>query len=296
VIAIPLVLALSAAAQPMPQPVGSPAGEKPAILREIGIDQRLNEPVPLDLAFRDEQGRTVRLGEYFGDRPVVLALVYYECPMLCTQVLNGLVKALRVVSLDAGRDFDVVAVSFDPDEGPELARAKKTTYVEQYGRAGTAPGWHFLTGERDSIARLTKAIGFRYTYDPRRDEFAHGAAITVLTPAGVISKYFYGIEYAPRDVRLGIVEASANRVGSITDQILLFCYHYDASTGRYSFTVLTIVRIAGMLTVAAFGVFLWRERKRGQLTAAFEAKPGAGTVAPSASEAWQAPGVGPRRK
>jgi protein SCO1 len=261
VIAMALLLAVSAAAQP-PKAAGSPAGDKPAILREIGIDQRLNERVPLDLTFRDEQGRTVRLGEYFGDRPVVLALVYYECPMLCTQVLNGLVRALRVVPLDAGRDFDVVAVSFDPDEGPELARAKKASYVEQYGREGSGPGWHFLTGGRDSIAHLTKAIGFRYTYDPKRDEFAHGAAITVLTPAGVISRYFYGIEYAPRDVRLGIVEASANRVGSIADQILLFCYHYDASTGRYSFTVLTLVRIGGLLTIAAFGIFLWYERKR----------------------------------
>jgi protein SCO1/2 len=264
-IATAFFLAVSAAAQPLPQPVGSPAGEKPAILREIGIDQRLNERVPLDLDFRDEQGRAVRLGEYFGDRPVVLALVYYECPMLCTQVLNGLVKALRVVSLDAGRDFDVVAVSFDPDEGPDLARAKKASYVEQYGRAGSEPGWHFLTGGRESIARLTKAIGFRYTYDPKRDEFAHGAAITVLTPAGVISRYFYGIEYAPRDVRLGIVEASANRVGTFADQVLLLCYHYDASTGRYSFTVLTIVRIAGILTIAAFGLFLWFERRRVRL-------------------------------
>jgi protein SCO1 len=271
VIGIPLVLALSSAAQP--QPIGSPAGEKPAILREIGIDQRLNERVPLELAFRDDQGRTVRLGGYFGDRPVVLALVYYECPMLCTQVLNGLVKALRVVSREAGRDFDVVAVSFDPDEGPDLARARKVSYVEQYGRAGTAPGWHFLTGERDSIARLTNAIGFRYTYDPKRDEFAHGAAITILTPDGVISRYFYGIEYAPRDVQLGIVEASANRVGSITDQFLLLCYHYDVSTGRYSFTVLTIVRIAGILTVAAFGVFLWRERKRARLKPALGVGP-----------------------
>jgi protein SCO1/2 len=257
-----LLFAASASAQTRSAPAGPPAADKPAILREIGIDQRLDERVPLDLAFRDEEGRTVRLGEYFGRRPVVLALVYYECPMLCTQVLNGLVGALRTVSLDAGRDFDVVAVSFDPDEGPELARAKKQSYLERYGRAGTEAGWHFLTGSRESIERLTTAVGFRYTYDPKRDEFAHGAAITILTPSGVISRYFYGIEYAPRDVRLGLVEASANRIGSITDQILLLCYHYDASTGRYSFTVLTAVRLGGILTVAAFGVFLWRERKR----------------------------------
>lgn len=261
-----ICVAASAFAQPLAQPAGQPAGEKPAILREIGIDQRLNEQLPLDLALRDEQGRTVRLGEYFGHRPVVLALVYYECPMLCTQVLNGLVSALRVVSLDAGRDFDVVAISFDPDEGPELARAKKQSYLERYG-AGTDAGWHFLTGGVESIERLTKAVGFRYAYDPKRDEFAHGAAITILTPAGMISRYLYGIEYAPRDVRLGIVEASANRVGAITDQILLLCYHYDASTGRYSFTVLTLVRLGGILTVTAFGVFLWRERHRGAASA-----------------------------
>ncbi|MGH9313440.1 MAG: SCO family protein [Vicinamibacterales bacterium] len=247
------------------QPGGPPASEKPAILREVGIDQRLNERLPLDLRFRDEEGRDVRLGDYLGRRPVVLALVYYECPMLCTQVLNGLVSALTVMSLDAGREFDVVAVSFDPKEGPGLARAKKQSYLERYGRPGTAAGWHFLTGGPESIERLTKAVGFRYVYDEKRDQFAHGAAITVVTPSGVISRYFYGIEYAPRDLRLGLVEASADRIGSIADQVLLLCYHYDPATGRYGFVALTLVRIGGILTIAAFGVFLWLERTRVRL-------------------------------
>jgi protein SCO1/2 len=265
----PLVLlwAASAAAQPRsPQPVGPPASEKPAIVREVGVDQRLNERVPLDLAFADENGREVRLGDYFGRRPVVLALVYYECPMLCTQVLNGLVSALRVLAFDAGREFDVVAVSFDPGEGPDLARAKRQAYLERYGRPGTAEGWHFLTGTPASIERLTRAVGFRYAYDKPRDQFAHGAAITVLTPSGVISRYFYGIEYAPRDLRLGLIEASANRIGSLADQVLLLCYHYDPMTGRYGFIALTLVRIGAVLTVAALATFYWFERRRTRRT------------------------------
>jgi protein SCO1/2 len=265
-----LVLVLAAAASAGAQdavsrrPSGPPASEKPPMLRDVGIDQRLDQPLPLDATFRDEDGRSVRLGQYFGARPVVIALVYYECPMLCTQVLNGLVSALSVVSLDAGRDFDVVAVSFDPREGPELARAKKQAYLERYARPQTAAGWHFLTGRPDAIGRLTKAVGFRYAFDKDQNQFAHAAAIAVATPDGVISRYFYGIEYPPRDLRLGIVEASAGRVGSIADQMLLLCYHYDPSTGRYGFIALTLVRIGGLLTVAAFGLFLWLERRRGQ--------------------------------
>jgi protein SCO1/2 len=285
-IATVLLLAASAAAQPLSnQPGGPPAGEKPAILRDIGIDQRLDERVPLDLPFRDEDGRDVRLGDYFGERPVVLALVYYECPMLCTQVLNGLVSALTVLSLSAGREFDVVAVSFDPAEGPGLAMAKKRSYLQRYGRPGTEAGWHFLTGEQASIERLTRAVGFRYAYDRKRDQFAHGAAITVLTPSGVISRYFYGIEYAPRDVRLGLVEASANRVGSLADQILLLCYHYDPSTGRYGFVALTLVRIGGILTIVAFGLFLWFERRRSQRAERERGVVGAGGAASAKASA-----------
>ena len=262
--ALVLALAEHASAQgPIPgQPAGPPASAKPPILRDVGIDQRLDQPLPLDVTFRDEDGRSVRLGQYFGARPVVVALVYYECPMLCTQVLNGLVSALGVVSLDAGADFDVVAVSFDPREGPELARAKKRAYLERYGRPQTAAGWHFLTGTPDAIGQLTKAVGFRYTFDKNQNQFAHAAAIAVATPEGVISRYFYGIEYPPRDLRLGIVEARAGRVGSIADQVLLLCYHYDPSTGRYGFIALTLVRVGGLLTVGAFGLFLWFERRR----------------------------------
>jgi protein SCO1/2 len=266
-----LVLVLAAAAAAGAQdavsqrPSGPPASEKPPMLRDVGIDQRLDQPLPLDATFRDEDGRSVRLGQYFGARPVVIALVYYECPMLCTQVLNGLVSALGVVSLDAGRDFDVVAVSFDPREGPELARAKKQAYLERYARPQTAAGWHFLTGTPDAIGRLTKAVGFRYAFDKEQNQFAHAAAIAVATPEGVISRYFYGIEYPPRDLRLGIVEASAGRVGSIADQMLLLCYHYDPSTGRYGFIALTLVRIGGLLTVGAFGLFLWLERRRAHM-------------------------------
>jgi protein SCO1/2 len=258
-----VLCAAPVSAQPLSnQPAGPPASAQPAILREIGIDQRLNERLPLDLRFRDENGRDVRLGDYFGRRPVVIALVYYECPMLCTQVLNGLVSALKVLTFDAGREFEVVAVSFDPKEGPGLASAKKQSYVERYGRPGTEAGWHFLTGPSESIDRLTGALGFRYAYDAKRDQFAHGAAITVATPAGVISRYFYGIEYAPRDLRLGLVEASADRIGTIADRVLLYCYHYDPATGRYGFVALTLVRIGGILTVAAFAMFLWLERRR----------------------------------
>jgi protein SCO1/2 len=239
-----------------------PAGERPPVLRDVGIDQRLNHQAPLHLSFRDEEGRAVRLGDYFGRRPVILALVYYECPMLCTQVLNGLVSALGVLSFDAGREFDVVAVSFDPGEGPELARAKKHAYLERYRRPGAERGWHFLTGAQPAIAELTRAVGFRYVYDERRDQFAHGAAVIVLTPSGRIARYFYGIEYAPRDLRLGLVEASANRIGSIADQVLLLCYHYDPASGRYGFVALTLVRIGGVLTVAAIVGFWILERRR----------------------------------
>jgi protein SCO1/2 len=247
---------LASAGQTLAPPAQPPAGERPSILREVGIDQRLDQPVPLDLVFRDEEGREVRLGDYFGRRPVVLALVYYECPMLCTQVLNGLVGTLKSLSFEPGREFEVVTVSFDPREGPDLAALKKANYLARYGRPATAGGWHFLTGSRESIAALTKAVGFRYVYDERIQQFAHGAALTLLTPAGVISRYFYGIEYSPRDLRLGLVEAAAGRIGTALDQALLFCYHYDPATGRYSATALGLVRLGGVITVLALAAFV----------------------------------------
>ena len=235
---------------------GDPASLRKGILGRIAIDQRLNQQVPLDIPFVDENGRAVRLGDYFGKRPVVLALVYYECPMLCTQVLNGLVTTLGVMNFEPGREFEVVAVSFNPKEGPGLASQKKANYLERYGRPQTAGGWHFLTGQESSIKRLTEAVGFKYEYDDTIKQYAHGAGIEVLTPQGAISKYFYGIEFSARDLRLGLIEASEERIGSAIDDVLLFCYHYDPATGKYGAAVLRLVRIAGVATVLAFLSFL----------------------------------------
>ncbi len=236
--------------------------EVPKELRDIGIEQRLNESVPLQLPFRDESGAAVHLGDYFGARPVVLALVYYECPMLCTLVLNGLVSSLKAVSFDAGDEFEVVAVSIDPDETPAMALAKKETYLKAYRRPDAARGWHFLTGDEESIRQLAEAIGFRYRYDPASGEFAHAAGVTVLTPRGKIARYFYGVEYAPRDLRLGLIEAAAETIGTAADQLLLFCFRYDAATGRYSAAVLNLVRLGGVLTVLSFAVFVFYTRQR----------------------------------
>ena len=241
---------------------GDPTSAKPGILSRVAIDQRIGQQVPSDIPFVDENGRPVTLGDYFGKRPVVLALVYYECPMLCTQVLNGLVTALGVLNLEAGREFDVVAVSFNPKEGPGLASQKKAAYIERYGRPQAAGGWHFLTGSQASIARLTDAVGFRYEYDEKIGQFAHGAAIEVLTPNGTIARYFYGIEYSPRDLRLGLIEASDERIGSVIDDVLLFCYHYDPSSGKYGTSILTIIRAGGVLTVLAFAIFLTLSLRR----------------------------------
>jgi protein SCO1/2 len=259
--AVALTLLASSAGAQSPQAgmapaPGEPAKSKPGVLGRIRIDQRLNEQVPLDLPFVDETGREVRLRDFFGRRPVILALVYYECPMLCTQVLNGLVTALGVLNFEPGREFEVVAVSFNPREGPGLASQKKANYLERYGRPHTAAGWHFLTGKEDSIKRLTDAIGFRYEFDPEIQQYAHGAGIEVLTPKGAISKYFYGIEFSARDIRLGLIEASEDRIGTPIDDVLLFCYHYDPATGKYGAAVLRLVRIAGVATVLVFLSFL----------------------------------------
>jgi protein SCO1/2 len=269
ILGMPLVAPV-ASAQSMQPPQGGMvrADEKPALLKDIGIDQRLNALLPLDLPLRDESGRTVRLGDYFGRRPVILALVYYNCPMLCTQVLNGLVGALNVMSLDAGRDFDVVAVSFDARETPAMAAAKKDAYLSRYKRPNAAAGWHFLTADAASIERLTKAAGFRFRYDRERDQFAHASAIMVATPDGRLARYFYGIEYAPRDLRLGLVEASAGRVGTPVDQILLYCFHYDPASGKYGAVIVNIIRLAGAATLVLLGLSLWMmSRRRAKLLA-----------------------------
>ena len=238
--------------------------------REIGIDQRLGDQVPLDLEFRDESGATVRLGDYFGDRPVVLALVYYECPMLCTLVLNGAVRALRGVPLDAGRDFQVVVVSIDPDETPELAAAKRDEYVATYDRPGGEDGWHLLVGDQSQIQALAKAVGYRYTYDANSGEYAHAGGLMVATGDGELSHYFYGVEFVPRDLRLGLVDAADGRIGSLVDQVLMLCMHYDPSTGKYGFAIMNSLRALGALTVAAIAVFvvsMLRRERRAALSA-----------------------------
>lgn len=231
----------------------------PPALRNIGLDQKLNAQIPLNLTFRDEAGNDLPLSTYFGSRPVVLALVYYQCPMLCTQVLNGLVMSLRGMSLESGRDFEVVVVSIDPTETPQLATRKKAEYLHRYAK-GSA-GWHFLTGAEPQIKELARSVGFRYAYDPKTKQYAHASAIMVATPTGRLSKYFYGIEYPPRDLRLGLVEASEDKIGSPVDQILLYCYHYDPNTGKYTAIVLNIVRLAGALTLLILLpllIWLWR--------------------------------------
>jgi protein SCO1 len=245
-----------------PDDAGAPAKAKPGLLSKVGIDQRLNQQVPLDLAFTDESGREVRLGDYFGKRPVILALVYYECPMLCTQVLNGMVSALGTLNFDAGREFDVVAVSINPKEGPELAAQKKKAYVDRYKRPQTAAGWHFLTGKEENIQRLAAAVGFRYAFDETIQQYAHGAGIEVLTPRGVLSKYFYGIEFSPRDLKFGLIQASEDRIGTVIDNALLLCYHYDPTTGQYGATALEAIRIGAAATVIAIVSFLFVSLRR----------------------------------
>lgn len=239
-----------------------PAASRPKILRDVGFDQRLGERVPLDAFFRDEAGRTVRLGDYFGSRPVVLSLAYYECPMLCTVTLNGLASALDVVSFDPGREFEVVTVSFEPKETPALAAAKKAAYLERYKRPGAGAAWHFLTGDADEIRRLTDAVGFRYAWDEVTKQYAHASGVMVLTADGRLARYLYGVEYAPKDLRLAIYEAAQGKILSPVDRLLLYCYHYDPELGRYGATVMGTLRVAAVLTLLGVGALLLVLRKR----------------------------------
>jgi len=241
-----------------------PQGGTPDVLRDVKIEQRLGAQVPLDLSFRDEAGRGVRLEEYFRrGKPVVLTLVYYECPMLCNQILNGLVGTLDAVSFTPGEEFEIVTVSFDPRETPELAARKKETYVKRYRREGAAGGWHFLTGDEAQVRRLAEAVGFGYVWDERSQQFAHSSAIMVATPEGRLSHYFYGIDYDPRALRLALVESSSSKVGSPVDQLVLYCYHYDPTTGKYGPVIMNIMRLAGILTViAAVALVLVLRRRR----------------------------------
>ncbi len=235
---------------------GPPSTSVPAALQKVAFEQRLNEPLPIELPFRDEDGRTVKLGDYFGSRPVVLAFVYYECPMLCTQVLNGLTKTMSVLSESVGREFDVVTVSFDPRETSVLAAGKKKAYLDRYKREGAAAGWHFLTGDEASIAALTAAAGFRYAWDADTAQFAHASGIVVATADGRLSRYFFGIEYAPRDLKFALIESSAGKIGSLADQLLLYCYHYDPVKGSYSFIAMNAMRVGGAVTVVVLVSFI----------------------------------------
>lgn len=228
----------------------------PEAVRGVRFEQRLQARLPLDLRFWDEAGQRVHLRDYFRDKPIILALAYYDCPNLCNLVLNGLVRSLRAVPLTVGKDFDVVIVSIDPDNTPALAAAQQARYARDYGVPAAAAGWHFLTGESDAIARLARSVGFQYTYDAKRDQFAHASGIMVLTPQGVLSQYFYGIDYPSRDVRLGLVQAAGNRIGSPIDQLLLFCYHYDPQSGQYTLAITKVLRLASLTTVLALGMFM----------------------------------------
>lgn len=244
---------------------GLNASNQPDILKKIGIDQRLGEQAPLDLEFYDEAGNTVLLQQYFGEKPVILALVYYNCPMLCNLVLNGLTKNLKPLSFSAGEEFDIISLSFDHRETPALAAEKKKNYLKDYDRASAASGWHFLTGDSVNISRLAEAVGFRYQYDPVTKEYAHAGGIMVLTPQGKLARYFYGVDYPSRDLRLSLVEASENKIGSPVDQLLLYCYHYDPRTGKYGLVIMNVLRLAGIATVLLLVAFvivmLRRDRK-----------------------------------
>jgi protein SCO1/2 len=250
-----LLLAAPAVAQQPPQDVKLSKG-LPRELRDVAFEQRLDEPLPLDLVFIDEHGDAVRLGDYFGEKPVVLVLAYYTCRMLCHEVLNGVASSLSVLKFDAGDEFDVLTVSFDPRDTPQAAAAAKRGYLHRYGREGAEEGWHFLTGEEQAIRSLTEAVGFRYEYDPRLDQYAHASGIVVVTPQGRLARYFYGVEFAPRDVRLALVEASENRIGNPVDQLLLYCFQYDPATGKYGAVVMNMLRVGAILTVIGVTVLI----------------------------------------
>jgi protein SCO1/2 len=235
---------------------GVPSSTMPKPLMEIGFDQKIDEKLPLDATFRDEEGKTVTLASLYGRHPVVLGFVYYECPMLCTQVLNAITSTVSTLSMNAGQDFELVLISFDPRETPAQAAAKKAEYLHRYKRPGTENGWHFLTGDQDQIKRVTAAAGYRYTWDEQTQQFAHPTGIIVTTPDGRNARYLFGIEYGPRDLKLAIVEASEGRVGTVVDNLLLYCYHYDPMTGRYGVYIMRALRVAGVTTVLLIGTFI----------------------------------------
>jgi len=270
------ILALAAAAwgQGMTKGILSPpANLRPPGLKNVGIEQHLDEPIPRGLEFRDEAGRAVKLGDYFGDKPVILSLVYYRCPMLCSEVLSGLESSLRVLKFDVGEDFEVLTVSFDPHDTPEIATAKKAEYIRRYKRAGAAEGWHFLTGSQESIDALTRAAGFQYGYDPKSGQFAHTTAIMILTPGGKIAQYYFGVDYAPKDLRLGLVEASQGKIGNVVDELLLYCYHYDPATGKYGAIISRILQLSAAATILILGGLLLILFRRGPANPGLDGAP-----------------------
>lgn len=231
--------------------------QKITIFDQVGLDQHLNQQIPLDLTFKDENGQPVQLKQYFGSRPVILSLVYFQCPMLCSQVLSGMAGAFNGIRrFSVGRDFDVLTVSFDPRDTPENAAESKKTYLQRYRRAGAAQGWHFLTGNKQAIDALAGAVGFRYAWDPQIQQFAHASGIMLLTPDGRLAQYYYGIEYAPRDLQLGIIEASQGKIGSLADKFILYCYHYDPARGKYGAVVFNILRVSALATLLTLGGFM----------------------------------------
>ncbi|CAN5430725.1 SCO family protein [soil metagenome] len=255
-----------------PTDVGATTG-LPEALKTIGIEQKLGAQLPLDAEFKDENGNPVKLGAYFNTgKPVILAFVYYECPMLCNQVLNGLSGALKGVSFNAGKEFDILAISFDARENDkaDLAKNKKASYVERYGRPGAENGWHFLTGTQESIDKATSAAGFNYKWDEKSNQFAHAAGVMIVTPEGKLSRYFYGIDYSPKDIKFGVMESAENKVGNPAEQLLLYCYHYDPASGKYGLAILNVMRLGGILTLLGMGtmgfVFWRRNKKKEELT------------------------------
>ena len=255
------LLSAAAEAQINSGVMSPPANTRPPRLQNVGIEQHLDAQVPPDLIFRDDTGKTVKLGDYFGRKPIILNLVYYNCTMLCGEALAGLASAMRLIKFDVGNEFDVVTVSFDPRETPDMAAAKKIDYVKRYGRPNAASGWHFLTGQPDAINALTKTVGFQYQYDAQSNQYAHATAIMVLTPQGRISRYFYGVDFPPKDLRMGLVEASQGKIGNAVDAVLLYCYHYDPGTGKYGAMVSNILRLAAAATMVLLGgllLILWR--------------------------------------
>jgi protein SCO1/2 len=244
-------------AAPRLQPGDTVPNQKPSILDQVGLDQRLNQQIPLDATFLDEHGQTVQLKQYFGSKPVILIMVYYQCPMLCTQVLNGFTGAMNgIVRFNIGREFDVVTVSIDPRDTPQDAAAAKKRYLMRYRRPEAEQGWHFLVGQKDQIDALAKAVGFRYAWDPEVKQYAHASGIMLLTPSGRVAQYYYGIEYVPRDIQLGLVEASKGKIGNVVDEVLLYCFHYDPRQGRYGATIFNVLRLGALATVLVLGGFM----------------------------------------